>query len=149
MKAEKQLVTKHRYLGHMRFIGELCLQGLLRTQIVHECLHILIDLNEPDEEKIECAVKLLTTTGKKLEIYEKERAGKKAPVRSMDSYFEDVQKLSEDKKLTSRTRFILTDLIELRQNEYKPRRETEQARTLSEFHADIAKEKAAKQGDSK
>jgi len=120
---------------------------MLRTQIVHECLTILLDLNEPDEEKIECAVKLLTITGKNLELHETER--KKAPPRTMESYFEDVAKLAKNKKLTSRTRFLLDDLIELRKNDYKPRREAEQARTLSELHADIAKEQAAKGGDAK
>lgn len=59
-----------------------------------------------------------------------------------------VAKLSKNKKLSSRIRFMLDDLVELRKNDYKPRRETEQARTLSDFKEAIAKEQAVK-GDSK
>lgn len=46
---------------------------------------------------------------------------------------QQIERLSDDtKKLTPRTRFLLKDLIELRKNNYVPRRAQETAKTISQ-----------------
>lgn len=47
---EKKVVEKHRYLGHMRFVGELFLKELLRDEHVHDAIATLLgDEENPDE----------------------------------------------------------------------------------------------------
>lgn len=49
-KAEKKRMSKFRYLGHMRFIGELFLKELLKEEHVHDCIKELFgEEDSPDE----------------------------------------------------------------------------------------------------
>ena len=78
-RAEKILLARKRYMGHMKFVGELFGVGLLSANIMHFCVKELLgnahkpkgekaDLEEkPDEEKIQCLCTLMTTIGYKLE----------------------------------------------------------------------------------
>jgi hypothetical protein len=63
----------------------------------------------PDEENLECLCKLFTTVGQKLDEQMKElELQKKVPedVR-MDKFFATLEKLSGDKKISSRIRFAI------------------------------------------
>jgi len=46
----------------------------------------------------------------------------------MDQYFKKMEELSQKKDLASRLRFMLQDIIELRQNDWIPRRKEEKAK---------------------
>ncbi|CAM9807431.1 unnamed protein product [Ectocarpus sp. 4 AP-2014] len=67
-KAEKEFGLKRKYTGHMRFVGELYKVELLKEKHVHAAIHDMFgNADEPDEERLECMVKLLQTCGKKLD----------------------------------------------------------------------------------
>ena len=54
--------------------------------------------------------------------------------------FDKIQKLSKDPALPSRSRFMYKDLLELRQNQWVPRRKVEKAKTLEEIRKDVERE---------
>jgi len=56
----------------------------------------------------------------------------------MDMYFTRLQQLAASKKLAARLRFMCRDVIDLRKNNWVPRREKLQAKKLDEVRADAA-----------
>ncbi|CAM9691739.1 unnamed protein product [Scytosiphon promiscuus] len=141
-KAEKEFGFKKKYTGHMRFVGELYKVELLKERHVHVAIGDLFgnsDVDEPDEERLECMVKLLQTCGKKLDHNSSPDA-----VKTMKRLFKRVGKVADGRQVSSRIRFMLRDLIELRKNHWVPRREEEKAKTMQELHNDIAKEEESK-----
>jgi hypothetical protein len=54
----------------------------------------------------------------------------------MDKFFGRLDKLSGEKKISSRIRFAIMDVVELRQNKWKPRRDTSGPKTIDEVHRD-------------
>ncbi|CAM9986446.1 unnamed protein product, partial [Ectocarpus sp. 8 AP-2014] len=139
-KAEKEFGLKRKYTGHMRFVGELYKVELLKEKHVHAAIHDMFgNADEPDEERLECMVKLLQTCGKKLD-----QTGSPDTVKDMKRLFKRVGKVADGRQVSSRIRFMLRDLIELRKNHWVPRREEEKAKTMQELHNDIAKEEESK-----
>eukprot|EP00903_Cladosiphon_okamuranus_P012976 g12110.t1 len=139
-KEEKEFGLKKKYTGHMRFVGELYKVELLKERHVHAAIHDMFgNADEPDEERLECMVKLLQTCGNKLD-----QTGSPDTVKDMKRLFKRIGKVSDGRQVSSRIRFMLRDLIELRKNHWVPRREEEKAKTMQELHNDIAKEEESK-----
>ncbi|PIA14693.1 ARM repeat-containing protein, partial [Coemansia reversa NRRL 1564] len=125
---------KRRGLGLVKFIGELFLFDVLTLRIMHECVkRLLSNVETPEEEETESLAKLLTTVGSKLDV---------PNARSyMDVYFVRIQTMSTNKHLTSRIRFMLRDLIELRQKNWVTRIEEAGPKTIAEIHEDAERKK--------
>lgn len=58
----------------------------------------------------------------------------------MREYFSKIEALSDDKSLSSRSRFMYKDLLEMRSNGWKLRRELETAKTLEEIRKDAERD---------
>lgn len=133
---ERRGILKRRMLGNIRFIGELYKKKMLSENVMHGCVTKLLDIdpktNVPDEENLESLSKLLTTIGKKLD------QGQSIPF--VDSYFQVMHQLSQDKRIGTRLRFMLKDLIDLRQSRWTPRRKELKQKTLEEIRKDAEKE---------
>ncbi|CAH1766496.1 959_t:CDS:2, partial [Entrophospora sp. SA101] len=131
--------AKRRGLGLIRFIGELFKLSMLTERIMHECIRKLLQIqnaNEiPGEEEMESLCKLLTTVGKQLD-HDHDKAKN-----SMDVYFNRMDEMSKNKAFSSRIRFMLQDVIDLRNNKWTPRRDNNAPKTISEIHEDAAKQK--------
>ncbi|KAL3861768.1 hypothetical protein ACJMK2_007789 [Sinanodonta woodiana] len=112
------------------FIGELFKLKMLTENIMHDCVFKL--LQTKDEDNIECLCLLLKTIGKELDT-------DKAKPR-MDQYFAQMQKIVNEKKLSSRVRFMLQDVIELRQVKWVPRRDDNNPKTIDQIHQEVAQE---------
>lgn len=125
-REEQELILKKTYIGHMRFIGELYLKDLLRARHIHGIIEQLLvaGKEQHDEEKMECLNKLLTTIGAHLERQLETDTKRKG---AMNRYFKDIKKISADKTFSSRIRFMLQDLMEMRANRWTPRRAKEVA----------------------
>jgi hypothetical protein len=137
---------RRRTLGNIRFIGELFKLGLLREAIMHSCVtRLLVPIPSsttptqngapttstlPTEEDLEALCKLLRTMGKRLDHPGVDR-------QQMDRYFTMIANLSTNRELPSRNRFMLLDLIDLRKNEWVPRREVNGPKTIAAVHADV------------
>mmetsp|Transcript_21666 Transcript_21666/g.67886 ORF Transcript_21666/g.67886 Transcript_21666/m.67886 type:complete len:718 (-) Transcript_21666:470-2623(-) len=143
-RAARVATLRKLYIGHMYFIGALYKQELLRETIMHHCIQELFgDPEEPDDDKIECLAKLLTTIGKQLDAAALE---KKESQKFMKAYFKHLNRLTKSEKLAVRIRFLVRDLCELRDNDWKPRRVVEKAKTIAEIHEDVQREEDEKNG---
>ncbi|XP_043242632.1 eukaryotic translation initiation factor 4 gamma 1-like isoform X2 [Amphibalanus amphitrite] len=125
---EAQRQGRLRSNGNIRFIGELYKLSMLTDRIMQQCITKL--LKDRHEDSYECMCKLVSTIGQKLEVAEKKQG------RDLGKMFAEFERLSVDKKLSSRIRFMLRDLIELRANHWVPTRTTAQPRpmTIEEVH---------------
>jgi MIF4G domain len=148
---DKHSKLKRRLLSTIRFIGELFKENLLKPTIMYECIDNLIAVTDAegnfagfkqvqDEQYIELLCRLLHTMGGKLEMLE--TSATSTPLRY---YFSELERLSKDKKLNSRIRFSLEEVIELRRNKWQSRREEEGPAKLDQIHEKAAAEEAAKQ----
>lgn len=125
---------RKRSLGNMRFIGELYLQQLTRQQIIHE--HIISRLLENiEEESLECLCRFLTTCGAKLEADQLNIPENIRAKFSFDKYFIKIGTIIGEKKTSSRVRFMLQDLVELRVNKWVNKRRKEAGpKTIDDIH---------------
>lgn len=148
---DKKSKLKRRLLSTIRFIGELFKENLLKSTIMYECIDNLIAITDADgnfvsfkptqdEQFIELLCRLLHTMGGKLEMLETDTT----PM-PLTFYFAELIKLSRDKRLNSRIRFSLEEVIELRRNKWQSRREEEGPAKLDQIHEKAAAEELAKQ----
>jgi len=141
----RRMKIKKQMLGNIKFIGELYKMTMIKEHIMHFCIRALLKFNctkdgelyemeddEMDEEDHEALCKLFTTIGKTFDV-DKNRL-------TVNIYFKKMVRLSSDKQLSSRSRFMYKDLIDLRNNRWKSRREQETAKTLNEIRKDVARE---------
>jgi translation initiation factor 4G len=133
-REEKRVRARRRMLGNIRLIGELYKKKMLTERIMHECINKLLgEYQNPDEEDLEALCKLMSTIG---EMIDHPRAKV-----HMDFYFDLIQKLSENSKLSSRIRFMLEDVIDLRKNKWRQRRKVEGPKKIDEVRRDAVKQK--------
>ncbi|KRT79506.1 hypothetical protein AMK59_7397 [Oryctes borbonicus] len=114
---------RRKSVGNIRFIGELFKQHMLTVNIMNKCLnHLLVN---KDEESLECLCKLLSTIGKDLE-------DKKV---DLGSIFHIIREIVDKKhgKVSSRVRFMLQDVIDLRQSKWVPRRQDLNPKTIDQI----------------
>jgi translation initiation factor 4G len=124
-------LLKKKYLGHMRFIGELYKGDLIKLEVMLFCLNtLLLDEHEHDdhtenhnqhyydEEKVECFAKLITTVGFPLEqqSYMYSQAGKPNPQAQLDACWHKVESIAQQQETSARIKFMLLDLKEMKNN---------------------------------
>ncbi|KAK3531632.1 hypothetical protein QTP70_025819 [Hemibagrus guttatus] len=132
---EAKDAARRRSLGNIKFIGELFKLKMLTENIMHDCVVKL--LKNHDEESLECLCRLLSTIGKDLD-FEKARP-------RMDQYFNQMGKIIKERKTSSRIRFMLQDVIDLRRNNWVPRRGDQGPKTLEQIHKDAEMEEQREQ----
>lgn len=151
---KKSIVKKH-YLGHMRFIGELYKGDLISIKIMLMVLPQLLEGNdengEVDEEKVECFAKLMAVIGLILEqqSVRLRDSGKSDSFEKLKEFWDKVHTFAGESKgatVSNRIKFMLQDLLEMRDNGWTTRREEESAKTIEQIHKDAAKE--ARRGPS-
>ncbi|NXJ72070.1 IF4G1 factor, partial [Rostratula benghalensis] len=148
--------ARRRSLGNIKFIGELFKLKMLTEAIMHDCVVKL--LKNHDEESLECLCRLLTTIGKDLD-FEKAKVPLALPCPAlpsplgegcdlvsvppqprMDQYFNQMEKIIKEKKTSSRIRFMLQDVIDLRRNSWVPRRGDQGPKTIDQIHKEAEME---------
>lgn len=141
----RRMKIKKQMLGNIKFIGELYKMTMIKEHIMHFCVRALLKFNctkdgnlfemeddEMDEEDHEALCNLFITIGKTFDV-DNNRL-------TVNIYFKKMIVLSVDNQLSSRYRFMYKDLIELRANRWKSRRQEETAKTLTEIRKDVERE---------
>lgn len=126
--AYKERANRRRTLGNIRFIGELYKLKMISEPIMHDCIYKLLKAEKQDslEDQLECLCKLLATIGKILDH------AKAKPI--MDQYFDQMHKIIEKRKISSRIKFAMKDVIDLRKNQWVPRRDEGAPKTIDQIH---------------
>lgn len=103
-----------RRVGIVRFIGEVYMQGMLTTNIMMWCVSTLSDAES--DAKLELMCVLLGVVAPRMELKTGDPGLDKKRYRNLDTIFEKMQTIVDDKKNSARVRFMLIDLIKLRQD---------------------------------
>ncbi|EDV28530.1 uncharacterized protein TRIADDRAFT_63472 [Trichoplax adhaerens] len=115
---EARTLAKRRVLGNIKFIGELGKLKILDNKILYDCIKMLVVKGKPDlvelSEQLECLCELMKTCGRQIDT---DKASD-----WMDDCFKYMEKKMKNKKLPPRTRFMLQNIIEVRQNKWVPRK---------------------------
>ena len=146
----RRMKIKKQMLGNIKFIGQLYKKNLLKEKIMRYCIASLLKLEpkkddksknpgyydtgdeDMDAEDHEAICSMFATIGSTID---------RSPAADfMSVCFTKIKRLSTDTKLPSRSRFMYKDLIELRGNNWVPRRKEEKAKTLEEIRKDVEKE---------
>ncbi|XP_070702534.1 eukaryotic translation initiation factor 4 gamma 2a [Pempheris klunzingeri] len=106
-------------LGNIKFIGELGKLNLIHESILHKCIKTLLEKKKNVQlkdmgEDLECLCQIMKTVGPKLD-HDKAKS-------LMDQYFGRMQCLTTNKELPARIRFLLQNTVELRGNNWSPRK---------------------------
>ncbi|KAK4728398.1 hypothetical protein R3W88_021386 [Solanum pinnatisectum] len=140
-REEMRLQTRRRMLGNIRLIGELYKKKMLTERIMHECIQKLLgQYQTPDEEDIESLCKLMSTIG---EMIDHSKAKD-----YMDAYFDMMMTMANNTDLSTRVKFMLMDIIDLRKNKWQQRRKVEGPKKLEEVRRDAVQERRAQVGRS-
>jgi len=106
-------------LGNIRFIGELGKLEIVAEQILHLCIQQLFPRksNVKDAaEDLECLCQIMKTCGR---ILDTEKA---KPL--MNQYFDRIAQYAENPELPLRIKFMLLDTMQLRKDNWVPRKAT-------------------------
>merc|ERR1712032_821950 len=130
---ETRFKVKQRSLGIVQFVAHLFLNSLLSEKRVHVCMSELLqrvekELNQTPmiTEGVEVFAKIITEVGETID---------NGPNKDMiHIYMQNLQSNSKTKGLDSRTRFMIMDVIDLR-DKYKwvPRRKKAKMVTKAQF----------------
>lgn len=135
---EEERKLRRRSVGTVKFIGELYKIDMLTTKIMSWCVNTL--LRQQTEDKLECLCKLLTTVGQKME----QKTGDMKNYHSLAEYFKTMQMIVDKKipnlKVSSRVRFMLQDVIELRKSNWSPRRNDSNPKTMGQIQKEAEQE---------
>ncbi|KAF5900718.1 eukaryotic translation initiation factor 4 gamma 1-like isoform X1, partial [Clarias magur] len=134
MEEEKTRVH-HRSLGNIKFIGELFKLKMLTEPIMQYCITKL--LKNQTEDSLECLCKLLTTIGKDLD-FEKTKP-------CMDQYFHQMENILQERKVSSRIRFILQNVLDLRRNNWVTQQVDQDPKTINQIHKEAELEEKREQ----
>ncbi|KAG6805425.1 hypothetical protein H0H92_015443 [Tricholoma furcatifolium] len=123
--------AKRRGLGLIRFIGELFKLQMLTERIMHECLKKLLgNVDNPEEEDIESCCKLMMTVGFMLDTA---RAAN-----HMSVYFARIAELKISPLVSSRIKFMLQDVLELREKKWVSRNVVAAPTTIAQVHETVS-----------
>ncbi|XP_066554864.1 eukaryotic translation initiation factor 4 gamma 1-like [Amia ocellicauda] len=122
---EAKRKAQQRSLGNIRFIGKLFKVKMLMKITMHNCI---VKLLKNHKESLECLCRLLSTIGKDLDLETHKPC--------MDRYFSLMEQVIKKRKTSSRIRFMLQDVLDLRRDNWVPRRGDQGPKTVSQVHKD-------------
>uniref|UniRef100_T1IXX2 Eukaryotic translation initiation factor 4 gamma 2 n=1 Tax=Strigamia maritima TaxID=126957 RepID=T1IXX2_STRMM len=137
---EQRAIAKHKMLGNIKFVGELGKLDMLHESILHKCIKQLLEkkkrisgLREMAED-LECLCQIMKTVGRSLDT-EKAKS-------LMDQYFARMKSFAANAELQSRIRFMLQDVVELRDKKWIPRKVLSDhgPKTITQIRQDAAKD---------
>ena len=134
---EDKSLSRKKSIGNIQLIAELFKFNMLNVQIMFACFQNL--LKHEHEDYIECLCALITNIGASLTTSIKLND----QMDIFESLFEQLNLISEKKgplSVSTRIRYKILDLVELKKNNWVPRRKADGPKTIAQVHEDIDKE---------
>jgi translation initiation factor 4G len=141
---ETEIRDRKKMFGNIKFIGDLFKSKLIHESIIYYIFGNLLQ-NKDDNDNIlnelkrnnglEGCCRLLRTVGKQIDTLKSQRW--------IDQYFNYLKHYSK-KCSESRIRFMILDIIELRENRWELSQETDSLKTKAEVQKEFKKEKKNK-----
>ncbi|OTF80485.1 eukaryotic translation initiation factor 4 gamma-like protein [Euroglyphus maynei] len=132
---DEKMHARKRSVGNIKFIAELFKLNMLNASIMFSCFEHLFKhfIDHNHEEYIECLCALITNIGKNLTEQIKMKYPDHIP--NFDKIFNQLEKIYNeelDTKVSPRIRFMILDLLDLRKNQWVPRRKTEGPKLIAQ-----------------
>uniref|UniRef100_A0A8C5EKQ3 MIF4G domain-containing protein n=1 Tax=Gouania willdenowi TaxID=441366 RepID=A0A8C5EKQ3_GOUWI len=105
------------------FVGELFKLQMIKEVVMHDCIMKL--LKNHDDQSLEVLCKLLSTISKNLDV--------KKEKHRVDQCFQQMEKMVKERKISSRIRFMMQDVLDLRTNNWVPRRVNQGPKTIDQI----------------
>ncbi|GMH35151.1 hypothetical protein BSKO_03019 [Bryopsis sp. KO-2023] len=130
--------VKNRTLGNVRLIAELYKKGLVMEKIMHNCIKDLLSPGAkedglPHEDNMEAACEVITLSGKKLSEAEKYKS-------NISAYLIRLERFSKNKTLASRIKFMIRDVLDMKANNWTPRRQKFTAKKIEQIRQEAETE---------
>ena len=125
-----ELKMRRRSLGNIRFISELYNLKMLPGKIMHQIIQKLLEA--VDEESLESLCRLFTTSGSNIAQEIAQIPLEKRHLYDFDEYFNKIETIVGNKKISSRVRFLLQDVVDLRKNNWVSRRVDSGPKTIQQ-----------------
>ncbi|KAI5965177.1 uncharacterized protein KGF55_001397 [Candida pseudojiufengensis] len=122
--------AKRRGLGLVKFIGHLYNLNMLNDQVIYVCLKDQCNNTiDPSEDSLENLAQLIKTVGPKLDSNERTKT-------MLKIVFDNIQIILDKVKLSSRIKFMLMDLQDLRKSKWSSGKSEAQPTTIEAIHRD-------------
>ncbi|WLF79668.1 hypothetical protein PVL30_003425 [Lodderomyces elongisporus] len=122
--------AKRRGLGLVKFIGHLYNLNMLNDQIIYVCLRDQCsNTTDPSEDRIENLAQLIKTVGPKMDSNERTRG-------MLTGVFESIKQILEKAQLSSRIKFMLMDIQDLKAARWQSGKAEAQPTTIGAIHRD-------------
>ncbi|XP_062395836.1 uncharacterized protein LOC134084135 [Sardina pilchardus] len=108
---ETQEQAQKRSAAILKFVGELFKLKMVAEGIIHECITKLLERGT--EESLSGLCVLLSVAGKDLDH--------DATTPCVDLYFNQIETMIKEQQTSNRIRFMLQDMVDLRQSSWTPR----------------------------
>jgi len=105
---ELQMRRKQQALGNIKLIGELIVQGMVSTDLLMECCNVLLKSQSSCPEALESLSALVMVAGPKFDSKDSQYYHK------LEAVFAGMEKLTKDKSVPPRVRFLLRDVLDVR-----------------------------------
>ncbi|XP_065222935.1 uncharacterized protein LOC135847373 isoform X2 [Planococcus citri] len=126
---QREYILRKNSVGNCQFIGELFKVYMIHPEIIFQILDQLFQTN--GDMAIECACCILTTIGF---FYEEK-------IREFPAdYLNKFESLSSTARLSSRVRFMIQDVLDLKKNYWSPKRRPELPKTSKEIEQEFIEE---------
>lgn len=120
--------AKRRGLGLVKFIGNLYILNMLNDQVILHCLRDQSkNVVDPSEDSLENLAQLIKTVGPRFEASERNKA-------ALTLVYDNIQQILDNCKLSSRIKFMLMDLQDLRRAQWKSMKQESGPKTIKEIH---------------
>ncbi|CAO1404682.1 unnamed protein product [Diamesa serratosioi] len=116
---EENSKLRYRAVGAVHILGELFKLKMLNRKIMVFCMNLLMDPSLCSEETLECLCKLLSIIGKQYD--EEAKYENDLTLRCMALKRIVAKKDFNDLQISSRVRFMIQDVVDLRLNNWIPR----------------------------
>lgn len=142
------LTSRRELIGNVVLLGRLFAHGLLTENIVHLCIARFLDVDvsdeapAPDEDDLEAVCQLFRTIGQALD------EASPASHRAVSDYMGVLAEVMDHPLLSSRVRFCIMDVLELRSDGWTERegQRTMDPKKLAEIRAEVLAEQAVTYG---